>query len=201
MNKFIVFEGPDGCGKSTILDLVYNYYKNKNIPVIRTREPGGTDLGEEIRDIVLNSKSNISSMSEAFLMASSRCQLVDELIIPSLKTHNVLSDRFVLSSLVYQGIARGIGFEKVKELNDFALKELKPDLTLYFSLDYDQALARKTKRGTTDNIEGEKGGFHRSIHEGYEMVYNRYKEDFNIIKIDASKSISQVFESVAKILD
>ena len=143
MNKFIVFEGPDGCGKTTILDLVEKYFIENKINHIRTREPGGTSLGEEVREIALTSKSNISPMTEAFLMATSRSQLVDELIKPSLENSHVLTDRFVPSSLVYQGVARGIGIEVIKELNDFALKDLRPDLTLYFAIDYENSLKRK----------------------------------------------------------
>lgn len=201
MNKFIVFEGPDGCGKTTILDLVEKYFVENKINHIRTREPGGTSLGEEVREIALTSKSNISPMTEAFLMATSRSQLVDELIKPSLENSHVLTDRFVPSSLVYQGVARGIGIEVIKELNDFALKDLRPDLTLYFAIDYENSLKRKQLRGSTDNIEDEDEEFHRNIHQGYEIVYNMYKNHYNIVKIDASKGIDEVFKQVMEVLE
>ncbi len=201
MNKFIVFEGPDGCGKTTILDLVEKYFIENKINHIRTREPGGTSLGEEVREIALTSKSNISPMTEAFLMATSRSQLVDELIKPSLENSHVLTDRFVPSSLVYQGVARGIGIEVIKELNDFALKDLRPDLTLYFAIDYENSLKRKQLRGSTDNIEDEDEEFHRNIHQGYEIVYNMYKNHYNIVKIDASKGIDEVFKQVMEVLE
>ena len=201
MNKFIVFEGPDGCGKTTILDLVEKYFIENKINHIRTREPGGTSLGEEVREIALTSKSNISPMTEAFLMATSRSQLVDELIKPSLENSHVLTDRFVPSSLVYQGVARGIGIEVIKELNDFALKDLRPDLTLYFAIDYENSLKRKQLRGSTDNIEDEDEEFHRHIHQGYEIVYNMYKNHYNIVKIDASKGIDEVFKQVMEVLE
>ena len=201
MNKFIVFEGPDGCGKTTILDLVENHFKEKGINIVRTREPGGTKLGEEVRKIALLSQSEISAMTEAFLMATSRSQLVDELIEPSLKDAHVLTDRFVPSSLVYQGIARGLGIEKIKELNDFALKGLRPDITLYFAIDYESSLERKQMRGSTDNIENETEEFHKNIHQGYEMVYNMYKDHYNIVKIDARKEIDDVFDQVMEVLN
>lgn len=200
MNKFIVFEGPDGCGKTTILDLVEKYFVENKINYIRTREPGGTSLGEEVRKIALTSKSNISPMTEAFLMATSRSQLVDELIKPGIENSNVLTDRFVLSSLVYQGVARNLGIEIIKELNDFALKDLRPDLTLYFAIDYEDSLKRKQLRGSTDNIEDEDEEFHRNIHQGYEIVYNMYKNHYNIVKIDASKEVEEVFNQVMEVL-
>lgn len=200
MNKFIVFEGPDGCGKTTILDLVEKYFVENKINYIRTREPGGTSLGEEVRKIALTSKFNISPMTEAFLMATSRSQLVDELIKPGIENSNVLTDRFVLSSLVYQGVARNLGIEIIKELNDFALKDLRPDLTLYFAIDYEDSLKRKQLRGSTDNIEDEDEEFHRNIHQGYEIVYNMYKNHYNIVKIDASKEVEEVFNQVMEVL-
>lgn len=201
MNKFIVFEGPDGCGKSTILDMVYEYYRDRHMPVIKTREPGGTELGEEIRQVVLNSDMGISPMTEAFLMATSRSQLVDELIKPSLEDYNVLSDRFVPSSIVYQGIGRGLGMDQVKILNDLAIKDLRPDLTLYFSLSFESTGKRKNKRGSTDNIESAGDPFHRRIHEGYEIVYNKYKEYYNIVKIDAEPPIDEVFSCVIDLIE
>lgn len=201
MNKFIVFEGPDGCGKTTILNMVYNYYRERNISLVKTREPGGTGAGEAIRNLVLNGDVDISPMTEALLMASSRSQLVDELVLPSLERGHVLTDRFVISSLVYQGIGRDLGIERVKALNDFALKDLRPHLSLYFSIDYEVSLARKETRGSTDNIEKEADDFHRKIHQGYEMVYNKYREEYNMVKIDAGQSIDKVFQSVIDLLN
>lgn len=201
MNKFIVFEGPDGCGKTTILDLVEKHFLEKGISVVRTREPGGTDLGEEVRQIALSSKSNISPMTEAFLMSTSRSQLVDELILPSLESSHVFTDRFVPSSLVYQGVARDLGIEQIKELNDFALKGLRPHITLYFAIDYESSLKRKELRGSTDNIEDEAEEFHKDIHQGYEIVYNMYKDYYNIVKIDATKEIDDVFNQVMEVLN
>ena len=200
MYKFIVFEGPDGCGKSTILDLVYSYMKEKSIPVEKTREPGGTSLGESIRDLVLKSSAEVSPMTEALLMASSTDQLVDELIKPGLEKSHMISDRFVQSSLVYQGLARGLGLEKIKELNDFAIRGQVPDLSLYFDLDYETISKRKKDRGSTDNIEKEGEDFHRLIHEGYEMVYNKYKDEYNMVRIDGSGTVDEVFDQVIGVL-
>lgn len=201
MNKFIVFEGPDGSGKSTILAMVKEYMDTMGHQCLVTREPGGTPVGEGIRHLVLDPALEISPMTEALLMASSRAQLIDELIKPSLKNSHILCDRFVQSSLVYQGLGRGLGLDLIKDLNDLAIREIRPDMSLYFSISFEESQKRKDSRGSTDKIENEDNEFHRKIHNGYEMVYNKYKDYYNMVKVDAGQGIDEVFQSVIRVLE
>ena len=133
---FITLEGPDGSCKSTIIKLIQEYLLNKGIDFIQTREPGGTSIGEDIRHIILDNKNtHMAAETEALLYAASRAQHVHEKIIPALEEGKlVLSDRFVLSSLAYQGVGRDLGIDKVKSINDFALGGLYTDLIFFFHI-------------------------------------------------------------------
>lgn len=197
--KFITLEGPDGCGKSTIMKYIKDYLSTKEIDFIQVREPGGTDIGEKIREIILdNDNVEMAGETESLLYAASRSQLINEKVKPSLKEGiNVLSERFVLSSLAYQGIGRGLGVEEVKSINDFATGGLVPDLTLFFYVDPEVTLERKTSKGG-DRLEEEGSEFHKRVYDGYMKLLDLYPE--NIIVIDASKSIEEVFnESILHI--
>jgi dTMP kinase len=189
---FIALEGPDGSGKSTIAKLLGAYLKKKDIPHIITREPGGTKIGEKIRDLILDKENtHMSDETEALLYAASRGQHVDEKIVPALKEGKVvLCDRFVLSSLAYQGRGRGIGIEKVKMINDFAIKDLYPDLILFFYIDPSITLKRKIEDRQVDRLELEGDLFHQNVYKGYMEVLDMYPK--NIKKIDATGSIEEV---------
>ncbi len=150
---FITLEGPDGSGKSTIMKMVADHLRKKNLDILWTREPGGTPIGERIRDIILDDNNqDMAFETEALLYAASRGQHVHEKILPALeKGQIVLCERFILSSLAYQGVGRGLGIERVKAINDFAIKGLRPDLTLFFHVDPATTLQRKTsKKGEID---------------------------------------------------
>jgi len=151
---FITLEGPDGSGKSTITKLLTSYLKDAGYDVVTTREPGGTQISEKIRKIILdNDNTKMSYIAEALLYAASRAQHVHEKILPALKDGSiVICERFVHSSLVYQGIGRGLGIEKIKEINDFAIQGLTPDITLFFDVDPERALDRKTQRNKGDRL-------------------------------------------------
>ena len=145
---FITFEGPDGCGKSTILEEVYKNLMNLDFPVIKTREPGGTRISEKLRNIILDEDNKeLTAVTESLLMAASRSQHVEELIIPAIKEKKiVLCDRFVISSLVYQGYARNLGIDKILKLNEFATLDTKPDMILFFDVSEKNILDRRKKK-------------------------------------------------------
>lgn len=193
LGKFITLEGPDGSGKSTFIKLISEYMENKGISFIVTREPGGTPIGEKIRDIILDNENiNMGPETEALLYAAARSQHIHEKIIPALEEGKiVISDRFLLSSLAYQGVGRGLGIENVKMINDFGLRGIYPDLILFFHIDPEITLERKTTQGG-DRLEKEGNDFHRKVYEGYRELIEKYPE--KICRIDARKSVEEVFQ-------
>lgn len=198
---FITLEGPDGSGKSTISRMLVSYLREKRLRVTLTREPGGTDISEEIRHIILDNKNTeMKSTTEALLYAASRAQHVGEKIKPAIDANRiVVCDRFVLSSLVYQGIGRELGVDKIKELNDFATVGLEPDLILFFDINPEIALARKTKRSKGDRLEREKLEFHKNVYQGYKSLLDIYGDRVKII--DAKNNKRNVFEQVKITVD
>lgn len=197
---FITLEGPDGSGKSTIIKLLGEHLKEKNIEFIQTREPGGTPIGEEIRDMILDEKNtNMGPETEALLYAASRGQHIHEKILPALEEGKlVLCDRFLLSSLAYQGVGRELGIDRVKAINDFAIRGVEPDLILFFHIDPELTLMRKTVHLGGDRLEQEGSAFHRKVYEGYMDLLNKYPKNIKII--DARKSVQEVLsESIKEI--
>lgn len=194
LGKFIAFEGPDGSGKTTILNNVEKFLKENNIDCIITREPGGTNISEKIREILLsNDNKEMSARAEALLYAASRAQHVDELIVPNLKKGIlVISDRYVLSSLAYQGFGRDLGYDEVMSINDFAINNLMPDYTFFFNVDPITVLKRKRNNFVTDRLENESSSYHNKVYRGYQEIMRRNQD--NLIIIDASKSIEEVTE-------
>lgn len=199
-SKFIVFEGPDGSGKSTILKKVKESLVKDGYEIYDFREPGGTQISEKIRALILdNSNEEMTPRCEALLYAASRAQLLEEKIKPLLdKGAIVLCDRFVLSSLMYQGIGRNLGINQVKEINDFAIGEIRPDLTIFFNIDYKTAIDRKRKNFESDRLENEEDSFHKRIFDGYIYLAQKYKDQ--IVTIDATQSIDQVSEDCLSII-
>jgi dTMP kinase len=165
----IVLEGPDGSGKSTQIELLEKYFKGQGKEVICTREPGGTDISEEIRGIILDNKNvNMSSMCEALLYAAARAQLVEEVIKPAIAAGKlVICDRFVTSSIVYQGIGRNLGVEIIKSINEAALVGLKADFTFMLSIPFELGLKRKANQRKLDRLENSGLEFHKKVYEGY----------------------------------
>lgn len=192
--KFITLEGPDGSGKSTMLKLIEEYLKDNKIDYITSREPGGTKIGEDIRKIILDvNNKNMSNETEALLYAASRAQHVSEKILPAMEEGKlVLCDRFLLSSLAYQGVGRDLGIDEVKLINDFGTKGLVPDLILFFHVDPEVTLMRKTKNLGGDRLEQEGVNFHNKVYNGYMELLDKYPE--NIEVIDATKPIDEVLE-------
>ncbi|CDZ75173.2 Thymidylate kinase [Peptoniphilus sp. ING2-D1G] len=193
---FIAFEGPDGCGKSTIATAIYEALKDK-YDIIKTREPGGTEISEKIRDVILDKNNkNMSARAEALLYAASRAQHVEEKIAPALKEGKiVLCERFVISSLVYQGYGRGLELEDIKDINEFATAGLKPDITFLFITG--EKLTYKRKLGEdADRIEMSGLDFHMRVKKGYEELSRA--EEYTLI--DASMPKEDVLNSCLNIL-
>ncbi len=194
MKKFIVFEGPDGCGKSTMAERLYDNLVKDNKKVLLFREPGSTVNGEKIRSILLDGNPQPSHRTEAYLMAAARAELVEDKILPALENeYIVLLDRYLPSSLVYQGIVRGLGHEKIYDLNQLAIKGLYPSLSLYYQVSWENTLERRGLRQELDNFESQSLDFHKSVHQAYQYIYNEYKKIFNFIAIDGNAAIDEVF--------
>lgn len=191
---FITFEGPDGSGKSTVIKEVYARLIKDGYDIILTREPGGTPIAEKIRDIILdNSNTALDKRTEALLYAASRRQHLVEKIWPALKEGKiVLCDRFLDSSLAYQGGGRDLGIENVLNVNLFATENTYPDLTLFFDVSPEIGLARLShdKKRVADRLDNEKETFHKEVYEAFLKVAEIYKE--RIVKIDASKPLEDV---------
>lgn len=202
MGLFITFEGPDGCGKTSIINLIKEYYKD-NEKIIFTREPGGTKISEKIREIILsNDNANMSPRTEALLYSASRAQHIDELVKPNLEKGNiVISDRFVLSSLAYQGGGRELGVENVRKINDFAINGVNPDVIIFFYVDPLTTLKRKSLNENADRLELSGDDFHSRVYDTYMELLEEMKDDKVLRKVDATKSMEEVFEDVKKIID
>lgn len=205
MNKgcFIVFEGGEGSGKSTILEMIYNWMIENNIDCIKTREPGGIKIAEQIRSVILDKdNTEMDGRCEALLYAAARRQHLVERVIPALESGKVvLCDRFLDSSLAYQGHARGLGIDEIYEINKFAIDGYFPDLSLFFDLNPKVGLERinRNKDREVNRLDLEKMDFHNKVREGYNILLQRGNN--NMIKIDASKSVDEVFESVKESIE
>ncbi len=191
---FITFEGPEGSGKSSVLNYVYEKLKEKNYKVIKTREPGGTPISEQIRNIILD-KSNtaLDPKAEALLYAASRRQHLVEKIWPSLKDgYIVLCDRYLDSSLAYQGGARGLGIDEILNINNFATDKTFPDLTILFDIDPKLGLKRiaQNSKREVNRLDLEKLEFHNKVRESFLKLAEIYKDRYHII--DASKPFDTV---------
>ncbi|KXZ40638.1 dTMP kinase [Alkalithermobacter thermoalcaliphilus JW-YL-7 = DSM 7308] len=197
---FITFEGPDACGKSTQINLLKNYFQDKGYDVVVTREPGGTLISEKIRALILDKENkNMSYKTEALLYAASRAQHIDELIKPSLLQGKiVICDRFIDSSLIYQGIGRNLGIDKIYNLNLFAIEDTLPDITIIFQIEEEEIQRRKNRRKNLDRLECEKDEFHKKVYEGYKILKDIYPE--RIKNVDANGTVKQVHERIIKLI-
>jgi dTMP kinase len=196
--KLIVFEGIDFTGKSTQVDLLKKRLQEKGCDVVTTREPGGTPIGERVREILLSRKNaEILPLSELLLFIISRAQLYTEVIEPALKTGKiVLASRHRLSSMAYQGYGRGIDLKLIRRLNDSSTKERKPDITFLIDLPAEMALARK--RGQGDRIEAETESFYRRVRRGYLELT---EHDPSVVPIDGTQSVKAIAQVIASFLN
>lgn len=195
---FITFEGNDGSGKTTISTKVYETLKNKGYPVLYTREPGGIEIAEQIRSIILNpNNTEMDARTEALLYAASRRQHLIEKVLPALKQGKiVLCDRFIDSSLAYQGVGRNIGMKEVFDMNAFAIEGHMPDVTIFLSVSLKTGMKRVAQRGNLDRMDQESMEFHKRVAEGYESVKLKYAD--RMVMIDAEQEMEKVYEATLR---
>jgi dTMP kinase len=195
MNKFITFEGVDGAGKSTHLAWFADALRQRGLDVIVTREPGGTPLGEQLREMLLNQPMSIGT--EAMLMFAARLEHVEQVIAPALRAGKwVLSDRFSDASFAYQGGGRGMDWDKLKQLENWVA--VRPDLTLFFDVPVEIALQRLANNISLDRFEQEQGDFFNRVRGGYHRRVTEEPERFRVI--DAAKSMDAVQLQLADIV-
>ena len=189
-------EGPDGSGKTTQIDLLKKYLEHKGYDIVIAREPGGTVIGEAIREIILNPEyEEMGHMTELLLYASARAQLVNQVIKPALREGKaVICDRFVESSAVYQGIGRGLGVDTVYEVNNYALGDVQPKLTIFMDLDAEEGIKRKKEQAELDRMEKEDLSFHKRVVDGYRQLARLYPE--RIVPIDATLPIDTIHSMI-----
>lgn len=199
---FITFEGGEGAGKTTIIHFVKEYLLEKGYEVITTREPGGIDIAEQIRSIILDTANKqMEGRTEALLYAAARRQHLVEKVIPALNQGKiVLCDRFIDSSLAYQGFARGIGMEEILVVNQFAIGGYMPHLTIYLDLDPEVGLARinANKDREVNRLDLEGLEFHHTVRRGYKELVHSYPQ--RIVEINAEPELEDVRVEVLSIL-
>ncbi len=199
---FITFEGLDGSGKTTQIALLADYLKRKGREVITTIEPGGTTLGDRIRQILLDkNNAGMSHKAETFLFEASRAELVSKVIAPALGSGKIIiCDRFFDSTVAYQGIARGLGVEKVMELSLWATDGIVPDLTFLLSVDVEGGEKRLSGSSKNrDRIESEEEKFKQRIFDGYIELARKYSG--RIVLIDAKQEIKTIFNQIRERVD
>lgn len=195
---FVSFEGIDGSGKGTQAKLFLKYLREKNIPCIYVREPGATEVGEAIRELLLGRKNlSISPRAELLLFLASRAELVSQVISPALLERKVVvADRFIDSSVAYQGVGRNIGAQEVEKLNDFATDGLKPDLTFYIDITVETSIKRK--KGF-DRIESEGYEFLKTVRDAYLDLAKRYSD--RIVIIDGERTVEEIHKQIVEIFE
>ena len=200
----IALEGQDGTGKSTVIDAITGYFDEMGLDYINAREPGSTDIGEKIRDILADkANKDMDYHTEALLFAASRSELYDKVIKTNVrKGTSVILDRFLLSSLAYQGVVRGLGVDEVMKINDFFLDGFRPDLTILMDLDAKESYERLKKLGELDRIESLGEDFQERVHLAYLKLYE--EKHMKLIKLDGTKDRAslahEALEEVKKLM-
>lgn len=200
---FISFEGGEGSGKTSLIKAISSYLTERNIPHITTREPGGSNIAEQIRKIILDNKNtDLSPKTEALLFAASRTQHLEEIVLPALNEGKVvLCDRYLDSSLAYQGHARSLGMETILKINHFALEHM-PNVTYYIDSDPVVGLKRATSRGGANRLDNETLEFHKKVREGYLEVARIYSDRVVIIDGNCNMEtlIKRILDKIKEIL-
>ena len=199
--KFITIEGTEGAGKSTNIQYVQDYLQAKNIHFIATREPGGTAIGEKIRDLLLDKQNtSLCEDAELLLMFAARSQHLHELIIPALNAGTwVLSDRFTDASYAYQGGGRGLSWNKIAQLEQWVQGDLRPDATILLDVPVEQGMERVRKRGETDRFEEEHISFFKRVRETYLKLARENPQRFHVI--DTQPPIDEVYQQLGKVME
>ncbi|MED1663751.1 dTMP kinase [Brevibacillus laterosporus] len=199
---FISLEGGDGAGKSTAIALLEKRVTEQGLAVLVTREPGGVDIAEQIREVILNRENiKMDGRTEALLYAAARRQHLVEKVIPALEQGKiVLCDRFIDSSLAYQGVARGLPTDEIFAINQFAIQDRMPDLTFYLDVSPEVGLARIEANSNREKnrLDLEKVSFHTRVREGYELLITKFPE--RIVRINADQPIEQVVDEMLTIM-
>jgi dTMP kinase len=197
MSKFITFEGMDGAGKSTHLAWFADVLRQRSIDVVVTREPGGTPLGEQLREILLNQPMSIGT--EAMLMFAARMEHIEQVIKPALRAGKwVISDRFSDASFAYQGGGRGMDWEKLAQLEQWVHPDLQPDLTLFFDVPVEVARQRLASNASLDRFEQEQADFFERVRTGYHKRVQQNPQRYAVI--DAARTINEVQQQLGKII-
>lgn len=192
---FITFEGVDGCGKTTQINLLSEYLQKQGYEVLLTREPGGKGLGEKLREILLNYDGEVSDRCESFLFLADRAQHIDTIVNPAVQQGKiVLCDRHTDSTVAYQGYGRGLDIETINNLNSIATNGMKPDLTFIFDIDTETSMKRIGKN--QDRMESAGIEFQTKVRNGYLEIAKQEPERVKVI--DATKSIEEIHEEVLK---
>ena len=196
--RFITFEGIDGSGKSTQINMLSSWLNEKDIPNIIVREPGGSSVSEKVRDILLDRKNlNLSFNAESFLFLSARAQLVNEIVIPALENGKyVICDRYIDSTIAYQGFGRGLDVEFLKKMNHFAINGIYPHLTFFLNITIDESILRRSSE-SDDRMESSGNSFLSSVNEGYLQLL---KQESRIKNINASKDVVTVFQNICQFM-
>ncbi len=199
--KFITFEGCEGSGKSTQLSMFREFLEKRNIDYVFTREPGGTEISEKIRAIILDAENvAMTDECEALLYASARAQLIKEKILPSLEQGKlVLCDRYIDSSFAYQAYARGLGVEYIKNINSYAVENCMPDFTVFLNINPVDAFKRKGGMDKDDRIEQSGLEFHKKVYQGYLTTAKEHEDRF--LMIDCSGTKFETHNKIVKILE
>ncbi|MDY0125005.1 MAG: dTMP kinase [Anaerolineaceae bacterium] len=189
---FITFEGPEGSGKSTQLPELARYLESLNLPVVKTREPGGTAIGDQIREVLVSlDNTELHPRTEILLFLAARAQLVEELIIPSLRQNKIiLCDRYGDSTLAYQGYGHGLDLDTLRAMLEFATGGLKPDLTILLDIDVLTGLKRKKVKEEWNRLDAFELSFHERVREGYHILAGQEPERWKIV--DATQKPEQV---------
>ncbi len=199
--KFITFEGPEGSGKTSVIKGVKAYFEEQGYDLITTREPGGIKIAEDIRNIILDKENTeMNAYTEALLFAAARSQHFSEKIKPALEENKIiLCDRFIDSSLAYQGHARGLGIDNVYQINTFAIGNKLPDLTIFIDVPPRVGLERvfnNTRK--VDRLDLETLEFHEKVYDGYKILSERFKERF--VSIDGTSKVEKVIEDTINVI-